>query len=184
MKQGIRILAVLLIGFGLYWLVPAESTQPANSSTPVADPILEKKAAIERPLSPVPAPMPETIFPATKSAALETAQEESRMARRKQTEMIQAVKDNPHITPTVVIQSGRKIGEIAMLEGSHPEWREKIQKFYLECAKDAGAITVTRVQCLDHFIKSRQLSPPEIEAVLQELPLAVRKLHARFTAEP
>ncbi|RZA11149.1 MAG: hypothetical protein EOP10_33555 [Proteobacteria bacterium] len=59
----------------------------------------------------------------------------------------------------------------------HPEYKPEFQAFYLDCSKDETVITITRVQCLEKYVKSKNLSPEDETQVLSEVEPIVKKLY-------
>jgi len=181
--------ALGLLGSGIYLMSLDERSRELGSAriseTSVVrsqDAPLVLSPSKESPSTPLSPPLskPEVLKPENHS--LSVAIEESQAARRRQEALKEAVAADPHATPNLVIQSGRKLGEIAELEKNNPELKVQIQKFYLDCLEDTGAITVTRVQCIDYYVKSRGLTQVETDVLIKDLPLSIRKLYSRYTA--
>ena len=84
---------------------------------------------------------------------------------------------DPHVTPNSIVKSAEKLGQLITLEQSHPEYKPEFQAFYLECSKDSLVITVTRVQCLEKYVKSKQLSEADEKQLLSETDQLVKKLY-------
>ncbi|MBC7662107.1 MAG: hypothetical protein H7249_20620 [Chitinophagaceae bacterium] len=87
---------------------------------------------------------------------------------------------DPHQTPNAVIHSAEKLGEIVTLEQAHPEYSPEFQAFYLECAKDPDVITVTRVQCVEKYVKSKKLNASEETQLLSEVDPVVKRLYLQI----
>lgn len=105
---------------------------------------------------------------------------EARQAfRQKEAVAGEAAKD-PHSTPSNIIQSAEKLGQLITLEQSHPEYRPEFQAFYLECSKDKEVITITRVQCLEKYVQSKKPNPEEEAKVLDEVDPIVKKLYGEM----
>ena len=82
-----------------------------------------------------------------------------------------------HATPNTILRSAEVLGALISLEQSHPEAKAEFQAFYQECAKDSEVITVTRVQCLEKYIISKELSPDQTKALLATTDPLVAKLY-------
>lgn len=84
--------------------------------------------------------------------------------------------EDVHDTPKVTLDAAKRLGEIEELEAAHPEQAESFRDFYLECARDETAITVTRAQCLDRYFKSAKLDAAAQKQFLAEFPEDIARL--------
>jgi hypothetical protein len=105
---------------------------------------------------------------------------EARQTFRQKDAVATDASKEPHNTPSAIIQSAEKLGQLITLEQNHPEYRPEFQAFYLECAKDAEVITITRVQCLEKYVQSKKPSPDEEAKVLNEVDPIVKKLYGEM----
>ncbi|MES2746281.1 MAG: hypothetical protein V4655_12695 [Bdellovibrionota bacterium] len=91
------------------------------------------------------------------------------------------VKKDPHTTPPTIIEAAETLGTLTSLEKQNPAYKPEFQAFFIECAKDADVLTVTRVQCLESYVKSRELDPTEVEKVLVDIDPTVKQLYREMT---
>lgn len=88
----------------------------------------------------------------------------------------EATKD-PHSTPPTIIQAAETLGKILTLEKQNPAYKPEFQAFYLECAELKDNLTVTRVQCLENYVKSRELNSSDEEALVSKMDPAVQQIY-------
>ncbi len=102
---------------------------------------------------------------------------ETRNSFRTRENTAREVKADPHSTPPSIMNAASKLADLLELEQQYPQFKNDFQTFYVECAKDAKVITVTRVQCLEKYFLSRQATDEEKEQILKDMPPIVQRLY-------
>jgi hypothetical protein len=105
----------------------------------------------------------------------------ARQMFKSKAEATQEVQGNPHATPSSLIRAAETLGTLTSLEKSNPAYKPEFQSFYLDCIKDADVLTVTRVQCLENYVKSKELGPEDVEKLLTDVDPTVRQLYRETT---
>lgn len=102
---------------------------------------------------------------------------EARQSFKTKAEAKSEATQDPHSTPPVIIRSAETLGRLMTLEKQNPAYKPEFQAFYAECAKDSDVLTVTRVQCLENYAKSKEISADEEQKLLAEVEPIVKQLY-------
>ncbi len=102
---------------------------------------------------------------------------EARQSFRQKDEAKKEATADTHSTPSTIIKSAEKLGQIVTLEQTNPEYKPEFQAFYLECSKDSLVLTITRVQCLEKYVQSKKPTADEETTLLSEVDPIVKKLY-------
>ncbi|RZA25050.1 MAG: hypothetical protein EOP10_08030 [Proteobacteria bacterium] len=105
----------------------------------------------------------------------------ARQKFRSKAEVTSEAKKDPHSTPPTIIEAAETLGTLTSLEKQNPAYKPEFQAFYIECARDADVLTVTRVQCLENYVKSKGLDHAEVEKVLVDIDPTVKQLYREMT---
>lgn len=106
-------------------------------------------------------------------AALVQAREKFRL----KTDVTEQAKENVHNTPNAIILAAETLGNLRTLEQQNPAYKPEFLAFYLECSKDSEMITVTRVQCLDNYVKSSGITGADEENIVSSVDAQVQSLY-------
>lgn len=129
----------------------------------------------QNPASSAPAPVHQAA--GTSKIDVMAALVKARQSFKAKNEASEEARKDPHTTPGVIIQAAETLGNLLTLEQQNPAYKPEFQAFYIDCAKDAEIITVTRVQCLENYVKSKDLSGAEEDKVVAEVDPTVQSLY-------
>jgi hypothetical protein len=193
-RHQILILLIVVTAMAVAGLFLRQSPQSETASS-------EEVAVIEKPLAdanegesePAPRDRSQTVNvpmeaeasskPEHRPAESEAVAEEirdtfvkARTIMQKKAAIAQSSPSEVHHMPRQTLEAAKSLGEIAELEARNPEQAESFREFYLECARDAQTITVTRAQCLDKYVKASKLDATAQKELLQEFPEEIVRL--------
>lgn len=142
--------AVVIAPIALIALVAFHSRNPDRTAVPA--PLVTPTSASSPPIEPVPAaaaPPPVVGSPSGDARAERLRTLESRALETLPTiaQVRQKTNEEVHATPPEILESGRRLGELAEYLSRNPDLVRSALPTYVRCAEDAAVATGTRALC-------------------------------------
>jgi len=157
-----------LIAICLFWWLAGSNTQEPSGVTNPAT--LPPPSQVMAAASARPAALPITLqeFTATTQQTLRSLPNRGQIAQLSEAEV--------QHTPMLVVQAGRKLGQILEMLDAHPELAQQGARFYTDCALQANGVTTIRALCLANLRELSRKHQMPLPSEVENLPAQVKKL--------